>query len=124
MKIASFVFIKLGLGDFWQTAKIILKKVKFTIPPLFNAPKARLFSSNKANWCDENFSNNVNLDDSDIYLPVFPCGYNRKLYIIPITPKLVKKVIINFDSSKVPGPDCIPVVVQKNCEPELLYILA
>ena len=45
-------------------------------------------------------------------------------YIIPITPKLVKKVIINVDSSKVPGPDCIPLVVQKNCEPDLLYILA
>ena len=45
-------------------------------------------------------------------------------YIIAITPKLVKKVAINFDSSKLPGPDCIPVIVQKNCEPELLYILA
>ena len=72
--------MKLGLGDFWRTAKIILKKVKFTIPPLFDTLKARLFSSNTANWCDENFSNKVNLDDSDICLPVFPCGYNRKLY--------------------------------------------
>ena len=116
--------MKFGLGDVWQTAKIILRKVKFTTPSLFNAPKARLCSSNKTNLCDEDFSNNFNLDDSDIYLPVFPCGNNRKLYIIAITPKLVKKVTINFDSSKLPGPDCIPVVVQKNCEPELLYILA
>ena len=116
--------MKLGLSDFWRTAKIILRKGKFTLPPVFNAAKARLFSSSKTNWCDENFSNNFNLDDSDIYLPVFPCGNNRKLYIIAITPKLVKKVTINFDSSKLPGPDCIPVVVQKNCEPELLYILA
>ena len=91
--------MKLGLGDFWQTAKIILKKSKFTVPPVFSAAKARLFSSSKTNWCDENFSNNFNLDDSDIYLPVFPCGNNRKLYIIAITPKLVKKVTINFDSS-------------------------
>ena len=37
---------------------------------------------------------------------------------------MVKKVITNLDSSKVSGPDCIPVVVLKNCEPELLYILA
>ena len=50
-----------------------------------------------------------------IYLPVFPCGTNQKLYITTITPKLVKKLIINFDSSKVPGPDYIPVVVQKKC---------
>ena len=37
---------------------------------------------------------------------------------------MVKKVIMNLDSSKVPGPDCIPVVVLKNCEPELSCILA
>ena len=116
--------MKLGLSDFWRTAKIILRKGKFTLPPGFNAAKARLFSSSKTNWCDENFSNNFNLDDSGIYLPVFLCGNNRKLYIIAITPKLVKKVTIIFDSSKLPGFDCIPVVVQKNCEPELLYILA
>ena len=37
---------------------------------------------------------------------------------------MIKKVITNLDSSKASGPDCIPVVVLKNCEPELLYILA
>ena len=37
---------------------------------------------------------------------------------------MVKMVIMNLDSSKAPGPDCIPVVVLKNCEPELSYILA
>ena len=37
---------------------------------------------------------------------------------------MVKKVITNLDSSKVSGPDCIPVVVLKNREPELSYILA
>ena len=36
---------------------------------------------------------------------------------------MVKKVITNLDSSKASGPDCIPVVVLKNCEPELSYIL-
>ena len=41
-----------------------------------------------------------------------------------ITPKMVNKVITNLDSSKASGPDCIPVVVLKNCEPELSYILA
>ena len=35
---------------------------------------------------------------------------------------MVKKVITNLDSSKVSGPDCIPVVFLKNCEPELSYI--
>ena len=37
---------------------------------------------------------------------------------------MVKKVITNLDSSNASGPDCIPVVIQKNCEPELSYVLA
>ena len=37
---------------------------------------------------------------------------------------MVKRVITNLDSSKASGPHCIPVVVLKNCEPELSYILA
>ena len=31
---------------------------------------------------------------------------------------------MNLDLLKASGPDCIPVVVLKNCEPELSYILA
>ena len=37
---------------------------------------------------------------------------------------MVKKVITNLDSSKASVPDCTPVVVLSNCEPELSYILA
>ena len=37
---------------------------------------------------------------------------------------MVKKVITNLDLLKASGPDCIPVVVLKNCDPELFYILA
>ena len=37
---------------------------------------------------------------------------------------MVKKVIMNLDLLKVSGPDSIPVVVLKNCEPELSYITA
>ena len=37
---------------------------------------------------------------------------------------MVKKVIMNLDLSKASGPDCIPVLVLKNCEPKCLYILA
>ena len=37
---------------------------------------------------------------------------------------MVKKVIMTLDLSKTFGPDFIPVVVLKNCEPELSYILA
>ena len=37
---------------------------------------------------------------------------------------LVRKVIMNLDLSKASGPDCIPELVLKNCEPELSFILA
>ena len=37
---------------------------------------------------------------------------------------MIKKVIMNLDSSKPSGPDCIPVVVLKNHELKLSYILA
>ena len=64
------------------------------------------------------------LDDSGISLPVFPSGTNLKLDNISVTSKMVKKVITNLDSSNALGPGCIPVVVPKNCEPEISYILA
>ena len=37
---------------------------------------------------------------------------------------MVRKVVIYLDLSKTSAPDCIPVVVLKNCEPKLSYILA
>ena len=77
----------------------------------------------KQNYLLKTFPNS-NLDDSGISLPVFPSRTNLELHNISITPKMVKKVITNLDSSKVFGPDSIPVVVLKNCEPELSYILA
>ena len=66
---------------------------------------------------------NSNLDDSGISLPVFPSRTNLKLHI-SVTPKMDRKVVMNLDLSKASGPDCIPVVVLKNCEPEHFYILA
>ena len=37
---------------------------------------------------------------------------------------MVKKVTTNLHSSKASWPDCILVVILKNCEPELSHILA
>ena len=55
-----------------------------------------------------------------ISLPFFHSRTNLKLHNISVTPKMVKKVIMNLDLSKASGLDCIPEVVLKNCEPELL----
>ena len=81
-------------------------------------------ASDKAKLFAENFSLNSNLDDSGISLPVFPSRTNLNLHNISVTPKMVRKVVMNLDLSKAFSPDCIPVVVLKNCEPELSYILA
>ena len=58
---------------------------------------------------------------------LFTCFSSRttlKLHNISVTSKMIKKVVMNLDLSKASGPDCIPVVVLKNCESELSYILA
>ena len=82
------------------------------------------FASDQAKLFAENFSNNSNLDDSGSSLLVFFSRTKLKLHNIFVTPKMVKKVIMNLDFSKASGPDYIPVVVLKNLEPELSYILA
>ena len=69
------------------------------------------------------FKNSNNHDDLDISLPYFSSRTNLKLHNIYVTPKMVKKVITNLHLSKVSGPDCIPVELLKNCEPEFSYIL-
>ena len=81
-------------------------------------------ASDKAKFFAENFSENSNLDDSGISLPAFPSRTNLKLHNISVTPEMVNKVIMNLDWSEASGPDCIPVLVLKNCDPELSYILA
>ena len=81
-------------------------------------------ASDKAKLFTENFSKNSNLDDSGISLPLFPSRTNLKLHNISVTPKMVRKVVMTFDLSKASDPDYIPVVVLKNCQLELSYILA
>ena len=108
----------------WQIANSVLNKGKSAITPPFNGPEVLSSASDKAKLSAENFLKNSNLDDSSICLPVFPSRTNLKLHSISVTPKMVKKVTMNIDLSKTSGPDCIPVVVLKNCEPELSYILS
>ena len=119
----SIISQKLGFRDFWRIANSVLNKVKSAIPPLFNGPEVLSSASDKVKLFAKNFSKNSNLDDSGISLPVFPSRANLRMHNIS-TSKMVKKVITNLDSSKACGPVCITVVVLKNCEPELSYILA
>ena len=71
-------------------------------------------ASNKAKLIAKNFSKNSNLDGLGISLTVFPYRTNLKLDNISVTPKMVKQIIMNLDSPKASGPDCITVVILKN----------
>ena len=98
----------------------VLNKVKSAIPSLFNSQEV----SDKAIMFAENFPKISNLDDSGISLPVFFSRTNLKRHNISLTLKLVQKVTTSLALLKVFGPDFIPVVILKNCKPELLYMLA
>ena len=110
--------------DFWRIANSVLNKGKSAIPPIFNGLEVLSSASDKAKLFAKIFLKNSNLGDSGISLPAFPSRTNLKLHNISVTPKMVKKIIKSLDSSKASGPDYIPVVVVKNCEPEISYLLA
>ena len=90
---------------------------------MFNGLEILTSASEKAKIFAELFSKNSNNDDSGHELPTFNCRTDFTLSNMVITPKLVKKAISKLDSSKTSGPDSIPVVVLKNWEPELFFIL-
>ena len=112
---------KLGSHDFWRIANSVLNKGKSATPPLFNS-QVLSSASDKPKLFAENFSLNSHLDDSSISLSVFPSRANLKLRNISVTCKMVRHVVMNLDLSKACDPDCISVVVLKNCQPELSYI--
>ena len=102
----------------------IVFSTKVNLLYLLHSTEALSSASGKAKLFPENFSKKFNLDDSGISLPIFPSRTNLKLHNISVTPKVVKKVIMNLNFSKASGRDCTPVVVLKSCEPEPSYILA
>ena len=141
IKQESITSQKLGSWDFCGTANSVLNKDKSAIPPLFNGLEVLPSACDKARLFAENVSNNSTIDDSDISSPVSPSRNNLKLYIsipppvslsittlklhnISVFPTMVRKVMTNLDLTKAFGPDCIPLVVLNNYEPELSYILA
>ena len=115
---------KLSSQDFWQIAYSVLNKGKSAIPSALNRPEVLPSASDEAKLFAKKCSKNSNLDDSGISIPVFPSRTNLKLHNTSITLKMVKKIITNFDSSKASGPECIPMMVLKNCELKLSYALA
>ena len=115
---------KIVSGDFWGILNSVFNKGKYAMPLLFYGPEVLSYPSDEEKIFVEDFSKNSNYDDLGISLPAFPSKTYLKLCIIPVTPMLVKKVITNLDSLKASGPDCITVVVLKNLEAGVSYILA
>ena len=114
----------LGSRNFWQIAHSVLKKGKSAIALLFNGPEVLSSASDKAKLLARNFFENSNLDERTISFHVFHFRTNLKLHNFSITSKIIEKVVTKLDLSKASDPDCIQVVVLKNCELELSYILA
>ena len=112
----------LALGTFGELPKVFSTKLNLLY--LLCSTQVLSSVSDEIKLFAENFSKNSYLDDSGISLPVFPSRANLKLHNVSVTPKMVKKVITSLDLSKASGPDCIPVVILKNCESELSYVLA
>ena len=81
----SITFQKHGSHDFWLITNSVLNKGKSVILPLFNGSEVLSSASDKAKLLAENFYVNSNLDDSGIFLPVFPSRTNLKLHNISVT---------------------------------------
>ena len=71
---------KLGSQDFWQ----IQNKGKSAIPLLFNGVEVLSSATDNAKSFAKNVSQNSNLEESGISLPVYPSRTNLKLHNIPI----------------------------------------
>ena len=67
-----------------KIANGVLNKGKSGIPPLFNGPELLSSASDKAKLFAKNFSNNSNLNDLGISLPVSPSRTNLILHNISI----------------------------------------
>ena len=103
----------------WRIANSVLKKGKSLYLLYSTARSCCLLHLIKQNCLLKTFLRNLILmTQLFLYLVSLLTPHN-----ISVTPKMVRKVITNLDLSKASGPDCIPVVVLKNCEPELSYII-
>ena len=75
---------KHGSCDPFRIGNSVLNKGKFGIPSLFNGLEVLSSASDKAKLFVKNSSENSNLDDSGISLPVFPSRTDLKLHNISI----------------------------------------
>ena len=120
------IYITLLFYFFMKTkCKLLVEEIKIYIMlylPYSTARRCCLLHLIKQNCLLKIFVRTLILmTQASLYL----CSHSRtnlKLHNISVTPKMVKKVIMNLNLSKASGPDCIPVVILRNCESGLSYI--
>ena len=88
---------KFGSQNFWQMANSALKEAKSAIALIFNGLEVLPSVPNKSKLFAEDFSNNFNLNDSGISVPVLPSRTNLKLHNVSVTTKMLKNVIMNLE---------------------------
>ena len=108
----------LALGTFGELPIVFSTKVNLLYYPYSTARRCCPLHLKKQNCLLKNLGN------LGISVPAFPSRTNLKLHNIFVTPEMVKNIIMSLDLLKASGPDSIPVVVLKNCEPGLSFILA
>ena len=86
LKQVSITFQKFDSQHFWQIANSVFNKGKSAIPLPFTVLQVLSFAYDKAKLFAKNFSENSDLEDSGISLPVFPSRPNLKLHNISVTP--------------------------------------
>ena len=108
----------LALVTFGKLPKVFLTKVNLVYLLYSTTRRCCLLHPIKQNYLLKTFLRTLILMTQVSPYLFFLSGTNLKLHNISVTPKKVKKDIMNLDLSKASGLDCIPVVVLKNYEPK------
>lgn len=117
------ITMELGSRDFWWKVNIFLNKSKSAVPQLLSGVEVLSSPFGKSKLFAEIISENSNLDGLENLLSFRSSRTIPKLHNLSVTPKMLKKVINTFNSSKGSGPYCIPLVALSNCAPKLLSSL-
>lgn len=111
---------KLGSKDFWRICNSVLKRNKSSLPSLsLDSENMAVSSADKAELLCLEFAKNSSLNDENKSPLPIPMRTSSTLSNVSITVRQVRKIMRFLDASKASGPDGIPVIVLKECAPEL-----
>ena len=116
---------KLGSKDFWRICNSVLKRNKSSLSSLsLGSDNMVVSSADKAELLCHEFAKNSSLNDENKSPPSFPSRTAATLSSVSITVRQVRRILKCLDASKSSGPDGIPVIVLKECAPELAPVFS